>query len=121
MKTRFKCKKYGGSDIDWSNPCEDQTTHFSGCTKSYKAVNSSCNCKKSVTTYEVGPTILFFLFLFHFDVYKIVMCVILIFLSNTQWNKMCGWFVVDILLNVPMHLMENNDLSGSGILQYSND
>ncbi len=37
-------KKLGGSDIKWSNPYEDQTTHFASCTKSPNAENSYYNC-----------------------------------------------------------------------------
>jgi hypothetical protein len=28
MKIRIKNKKQGKNDIEWSNPCGDQTTHF---------------------------------------------------------------------------------------------
>jgi len=46
-----------GSHIKWSNPYGDQTTHFIDYTKSPNAQNSCCNCKKTRTTSNVGPTI----------------------------------------------------------------
>jgi hypothetical protein len=38
-----------GSDIEWSNPYGDQTTHFVNCTESPNVPNFSYNCKKNVT------------------------------------------------------------------------
>jgi hypothetical protein len=35
-----------GSDINWSNPYGNQTTHFVSCTESFNPPNFSCNWKK---------------------------------------------------------------------------
>jgi hypothetical protein len=49
-------RKPGGSDIDWSNPCRNQATHFVDCIKSPNAPNSFYNRKKTCNTFEVGST-----------------------------------------------------------------
>ncbi len=56
-KLKSKIKKSGGSHIEWSNFCEDQTTHFVSCLKSLNADNSSYNCKNIRPTYDVRPPI----------------------------------------------------------------
>jgi hypothetical protein len=39
-KLELGIRKLGGSDIKWSNPYEEQTTHFVGCIESPNAKNS---------------------------------------------------------------------------------
>jgi hypothetical protein len=46
----LRIRKLGGSDLEWSNPCGDQTSHFVGYTKSPNVQNSCNNCKKTKTT-----------------------------------------------------------------------
>jgi len=48
-------RKPGRNDIDWSNLCEDQVTHLTGCTKSLNVPNSSYNHKKKVTHSRQDP------------------------------------------------------------------
>jgi hypothetical protein len=50
-------RKLGGSDIEWSNLCGNQATHFNDCTKNPNVENSCCNHKKTRTTFDVGLTI----------------------------------------------------------------
>ncbi len=52
-------KQLGGSDIDWFNPYENQTKHFTGCIESPNVPNSFCNHKKTSNTFEVGPIMLY--------------------------------------------------------------
>jgi hypothetical protein len=53
----LKIKKPGRSDIKWSNLCGNQIIHFVGYIKNPNVENSSCNCKKTRTTFDVGFTI----------------------------------------------------------------
>jgi hypothetical protein len=39
-KPYLEVKKLGKSDIEWSNPCGDQVTHFVGYIESLNAKNS---------------------------------------------------------------------------------
>jgi len=48
QKLMLGVKKLRGGYIEWSNPYGDQATHFVGCTESFSAENSSCNCKKNM-------------------------------------------------------------------------
>jgi hypothetical protein len=48
QKLDLGVRKPGGSDIDWSNFCRDQATHFVGCTESPNVPNSFYNRKKNV-------------------------------------------------------------------------
>jgi hypothetical protein len=41
-------RKHGGSDMNESNPYEDQTTHLINYVKNPNATNSTCNHKKWV-------------------------------------------------------------------------
>ncbi len=56
-KLGYKIRKPWRSDIEWSNPCGDQITHFVEYTKSSNVKNSSYNYKKTGTTSDEGPTI----------------------------------------------------------------
>ncbi len=56
-KVDSKVKKLRKCDIEWSNPCGDQATHFVGYTKSLNVKNFYCNHKKTVITFNVGPTL----------------------------------------------------------------
>ncbi len=56
-KTQLKIRKSKRSDIKWSNPYGNQTTHFVGYTESPNANNSYCNCKNTKTTSNAGPNI----------------------------------------------------------------
>jgi hypothetical protein len=56
-ETKIKSKKQEKNDIEWSNPCGDQTTHFVNCTKNFNAENYYSNCKKTRTTSNGRPTI----------------------------------------------------------------
>jgi hypothetical protein len=49
-KPKSRVRKLRGSDLKWSNPCGDQTSHFVGYTKSPNAQNFCCNSKKTKTT-----------------------------------------------------------------------
>jgi hypothetical protein len=51
----LRVRKLGGSDIKWSNPYGNETTHFVGCTENPNAENSSCNHKKTITTFDPRP------------------------------------------------------------------
>jgi hypothetical protein len=46
QKPMLRIRKPKGSDIEWSNPCGDQATHFVGLIESPNVENSFCNCKK---------------------------------------------------------------------------
>jgi hypothetical protein len=54
----LKVRKSKGSDIKWSNPYGDQTTHFVGCIESPNVHNSCYNHKKTKTTYNAGPSLI---------------------------------------------------------------
>lgn len=54
-KPKSRIKKLGRSDIQWSNSCEDQATHFIGCIESLNAKNSYCNYNKIETTSNLSP------------------------------------------------------------------
>ncbi len=56
-KPKLGVRKLGGSDLEWSNPCGNQTTHFVGNIKSPNAQNYCCNCKKTGSTSYARPTI----------------------------------------------------------------
>jgi hypothetical protein len=56
-KLKLGIRKLKGSDIEWSNPCGEQTTHFIGCTENPKVKNSCCNHKKIGTTFDAKPII----------------------------------------------------------------
>jgi hypothetical protein len=53
----LEVRKLGGNDVEWFNLCGYQVTHFTNCTESPNAENSNYNCKKTGTTFDVGPTI----------------------------------------------------------------
>jgi hypothetical protein len=48
----LKIRNPRGSDIEWSNPCGDQVTHFIGYIERPDVENSSYNCKKTRTTFD---------------------------------------------------------------------
>jgi hypothetical protein len=56
-KLKSKVRKPRRSDIRWSNPCVDRTTHFTDCNENLNAKNSCYNCKKIRTTSNARPTI----------------------------------------------------------------
>ncbi len=52
MKTCVKCKKnFKKNDMDKSNPCEKQATHFIDYVESLNITNSTHNCKNVNITY----------------------------------------------------------------------
>jgi hypothetical protein len=53
-------RKPSGSDMDKSNPCGDQTTHFIDLMECLNVANSTYKCKKMGTTFETRPTICIF-------------------------------------------------------------
>jgi hypothetical protein len=57
MKTCVGCNKLGESDMDGSNPCGDQTTHFTKWMESLNVASSTSKCKNVNTMFEIGPTI----------------------------------------------------------------
>ncbi len=57
QKLKLGVRKLRRGYIKWSNPCGNQATHFAGCTESFSAKNSSCNCKKIRTTFDARPII----------------------------------------------------------------
>ncbi len=56
QKLELEVRKLGGNDINWSNRCGDQSTHFDGCIENLNVENSSCNNKKIRTTFNARPT-----------------------------------------------------------------
>jgi hypothetical protein len=46
QKPMLRIRKPRGSDIEWSNPCGDQATHFVGYIESPIVENSSYNRRK---------------------------------------------------------------------------
>jgi hypothetical protein len=50
-------KKFRRSDIDEFNPYGDQVTHFTSWMESFNAINSTCNGKKTSTTFRTRPII----------------------------------------------------------------
>jgi hypothetical protein len=57
QKPKLRIKKPRRSDIKWSNPCGDQTTHFVSCTENFNAQNFCSNCRKTKITFDAKPTI----------------------------------------------------------------
>jgi hypothetical protein len=57
QKPKSRIRKLGGTDIEWSNPCGNQATHYIGYTKSFNANNSCYDHRNTKTTSDVGPTI----------------------------------------------------------------
>jgi hypothetical protein len=57
QKSKLGVRKLKWIDKKWSNPCENQATHFVAYIESLNTKNFSCNHKKTRTTFDTRPII----------------------------------------------------------------